>query len=350
MTNLSTAARASAAAMIAAMLLAMGATAQKAASGPSVLAVSKPPELSVVPTLQMQVTFPLTQEQTYALKTAKERIKPGIYLFVPLSVPACIGVNPGASDKLAVMNCDSASSLVQSQTTRIEFAVLPGSHGFTIRNTDPAPGPVQDRLAMCATLQRGAVVGPRAITWALCSFSGRNVRDWSDAGAQDQLFLFTPTGTDDTFAITPAAEKRDCWALRGASVDIGTDVISWRCNRQADQRFQLRWVRELPVGVEEPLLKKRGWLLASDGYQRAATLYGVDMPGGNYTEFETIGDLGEYCAYACINNGAQCKGFTWTAPGFDRPKPMCQLKSSLSTPINRGDDAFEKIISAIVRP
>lgn len=286
----------------------------------------------------------MTDAQYIKLQDEKGRIKPGLYNIRSMGSGYCIGYMPwNAFDNMfKTAPCNT--------NTGTFFYIVPHNDGYTIRRVLVGERQSIDRekIRGCATTGRGTIIGPRPTNIIPCDLP-TNSTTWEAAGAPDQIYDFRRVGNGPLYEIRPKNIEGDCLSIERNSLDQGVAIISWACNGEAGQRFELINYEPLVAPWESKLIADHGWLLGPDGYQHISPTGGVDMSGGNYTEFETIADSGKYCASACVSNGAQCKGFTWTAAGFDRPKPMCQLKSSLTQPINRGSSSTSQIISAIVR-
>ncbi|WP_198024090.1 PAN domain-containing protein [Sphingorhabdus lutea] len=230
------------------------------------------------------------------------------------------------------------------------FYILPHHEGYTIRRVLTGSSAAYDpeHLRGCTTTGRGNVIGTRHFNILACGVPN-NADSWEMAGDPDQIFSIHMVGRGPLFEIRPNNIEGDCISIARNSIDKEAAIISWACNGEAGQRFEIKLIKEIEPLLEAKLLERHGWIKGPDSWQLISPAGGVDMPGGNYNEFETIDDNGKYCALACVQNGISCKGFTWTAAGFDRSKPMCQLKSTLTQPINRGPSSTNDIFSGIVR-
>lgn len=219
------------------------------------------------------------------------------------------------------------------------YAILPSGPLYTIRRNLPEITQSDpSRLRTCGTIGRGRVLGLRFLKLDNCTLGEARKLSWESVGAMDQKFLFNPDAFDRQYSIEEAFGAHDCLSVEGGSNAKGAALIGWKCNRQADQLFELNYVGP-PDNFETTLMETNGWIMGRHGYRAISVAFGVDIPGGNFTQFQTIADDGQYCRKVCANSGAQCKGFTWTAAGVDDPKPMCYLKSALGQPKYRGTEA-----------
>lgn len=238
----------------------------------------------------------------------------------------------------------------------VEFYALPHPiSGYTIRTLAKIEAngrqAVAGQLSNCATIQRGAVVGPAVIDFRGCGLpSGSS--EWLQAGERDQRFFLVPTG-NNIFEVRIAldtGDNSDCWAIAGASMDIVANLIRWGCNGNSDQRFGFEWLRPIPAGLEEQLLSKMSWYPTADGHRRIKGADGVDLQGPVFNRFETADDKGDYCMKRCAETES-CKAWTWTGRGYvGNDPPICYWKSEPGNAINRGPSALGKLFSGIVRP
>ena len=271
--------------------------------------------------------------------------QPGVYTLRALHSQWCLAPTAafGRVDYLRSVSCDDPAS---------EVMLLPHpSGGMTVR-PDLTNSRVASRRTRCATVARGVVLGPPAIDVLPCDFealgSGRN---WCAVGRLDQVFHFRRVGRR-TFAIhesqteSPNADAvgDQCWDVRGASQDIGAETIRFECNGEAQQTFEVEFVRPIDATDEAACATAQGWRDTPDRLRRAVPVVGVDLPGGDYASEPTASDEGRACAARCAED-VRCRAFTWVAAGVQGTDAMCWLKDSIPP----AQPAATVISSGIVR-
>ncbi len=301
-------------------------------------------------------TGEITAQQREALYRPRGP-RPGYYRLRVLHSGYCLNVSrslaPDAQERLKQYTCQP--TIIPRLDDNFElFAFVPHpAGGHSIRVVTPVVhngrAPVPGQLSNCVTSAPGVVFGPARIEARGCEVPGGE--SWTGAGNDDQRFLvqqMAPNAWELRFAASNA-DSPDCIAVRGGSRDLGTDLIRWGCNGNADQRFMLEWVMPLAVDIESATLARRKWYPFADGPYWLSPANGVDLTGTRYSTFETIADGGQYCMRRCAEL-TECKAWTWTAAGYrDAAKPICTWRSEAGRPIHRGRLSYGKIFSGIVR-
>ncbi len=152
------------------------------------------------------------------------------------------------------------------------------------------------------------------------------------------------------FGLTPARAAEECVAAGAAKCPAGWQYREGtQCTELPNPMGQpiricdnkcCRQIVDCPPnkygtpGCPYPPLAK-GWAGAN-----------IDMPGGDYQNFDLNGEYPSDCRDACSRN-TMCKAWTYVRPGVQGPKARCWLKSSvpparsnnccISEVIERGD-------------
>lgn len=299
---------------------------------------------------------PLTLEQNRALNRPHGPL-PGIYRLRSLHSGNCVLAyepNDGLDRQAKLVQWDCAAlEASQSPQRFYELVMLPHpAGGYTIRTQLKLVGgrvAVAGQVSNCLTVAPGVIIGPARIEFRSCEVP--NGMGWNHAGAENQRFNVLQMAPD-AWAIQLAAtegESQECVAARGGSRESQSDFIKWGCNGNADQRFMLERVRDIPADLETASLAQARWFRFADGLHWLSPANGVDLLGASYSSFETIDDKGDYCMKRCAELG-ECKAWTWTGPRYaGQAKPMCHWKTDAGRPVNRGRGYYGKIYSGIVR-
>lgn len=297
---------------------------------------------------------PITAEQRKDLYGGvHDRTRPGVYMIRARGSDLCVEqvVTPGMSMEDSYNRMRPCNSGISYQ----HFAILPGRWGNTLRPT--TIGNAAGQYNRCAQVAAGVVFGPPRIDIWICSTQSLEADGDDEKKMWQQARHFKIValpGTANAFTLQ-TMDFENCWDIRGGAVALDADIVRWQCYGGANQQFELNWVRPLAQTDESSLLLKYGWDWGPDGHRRFVKARGVEIPGGNYAEFETINDDGAYCSKRCLET-ATCKAWTWTGDGFMRPgqsvagPPKCYLKSSYGDAISWGPRNLYRAVSGIIRP
>ena len=308
------------------------------------------------PGIAVPVKGGITIEQRKALYPPRGP-RPGIYRMRALHSGNCVVAyepHDGFDRQARFAQIDCGALDVSANPQRYyEFVVLPHpAGGYTLRSQLAVNGgraAVPGQVSNCLTVAPGVVFGPARIELRGCEIP--NGLGWDNAGAEGQRFDLVKV-TNDAWELRIAGsnpESPDCIAARGGGRESLTDYVKWGCTGNADQRFQIDWVKPVPAELEASALARSKWYSFADGHYRLSPAAGVDLAGANYASFETINDNGDYCMRRCAEL-AECKAWTWTGPGYvGNDPPKCYWKHSAGTPINRGPRSLGKLFSGIVR-
>ncbi|HMS20982.1 PAN domain-containing protein [uncultured Sphingorhabdus sp.] len=295
---------------------------------------------------------PITNEQRKDLYGGVyDRTRPGVYMIRAKNSDLCVEqvVTPTMSMEESFLRMRPCNAAISYQ----HFAILPGQWGNSIR---PAALDYRNnQFYSCTQVAEGVLFGPPRIDMWICSSEGleRQGDDQLKIHQQQRHFKIV-NRPDGAYTTIQTMDFENCWDIRGGSVAMDADIIRWACHAGPGQQFQLDWVRPLAQNDEKAHLLKYGWDWGPDGHRRFVKARGVELPGGNYADFETINDDGAYCSRRCLET-ATCKGWTWTGDGFTRPgqsvagPPKCYLKSTVGSPISWGARNFYRAVSGIVR-
>lgn len=297
---------------------------------------------------------PITAEQRKDLYGAvHDRTRPGVYMIRAKNSDLCVEqvVTPTMSMEESFLRMRPCNAAISYQ----HFAILPGQWGNTLRPTTIDYR--NNKYFSCAQVANGVIFGPARIDLWMCNTDTLE----SNSRANEELRLHQQqrhfkivNRADGAYTTIQTMDFENCWDIRGGSVVLDADIIRWSCHAGPNQQFQLDWVRSLAQNDEQAQLLKYGWDWGPDGHRRFVKARGVEFPGGNYAEFETINDDGAYCSRRCLETPT-CKAWTWTGDGFSRPNqssaepPKCYLKSSVGNPISWGPRNFYRAVSGIVR-
>jgi hypothetical protein len=297
---------------------------------------------------------PITNEQRKDLYGGVyDRTRPGVYMIRAKNSDLCVEqvVTPTMSMEESFLRMRPCNAAISYQ----HFAILPGQWGNTLRPTTIDYR--NSKYFSCAQVANGVIFGPARIDLWMCNTDTLE----SNSSANEELRLHQQqrhfkivNRPDGAYTTIQTMDFENCWDIRGGSVAMDADIIRWACHAGPNQQFQLDWVRPLAQIDEQAHLLKYGWDWGPDGHRRFVKARGVELPGGNYAEFETINDDGAYCSRRCLET-ATCKGWTWTGDGFTRPgqsvaePPKCYLKSTVGSPISWGARNFYRAVSGIVR-
>ena len=297
---------------------------------------------------------PITNDQRKDLYGGVyDRTRPGVYMIRAKNSDLCVEqvVTPTMSMEESFLRMRPCNAAISYQ----HFAILPGQWGNTLRPTTIDYR--NSKYFSCAQVASGVIFGPARIDLWMCNTDTLE----SNSSANEELRLHQQqrhfkivNRPDGAYTTIQTMDFENCWDIRGGSVAMDADIIRWACHAGPNQQFQLDWVRPLAQNDEQAHLLKYGWDWGPDGHRRFVKARGVELPGGNYAEFETINDDGAYCSRRCLETPT-CKGWTWTGDGFTRPgqsvagPPKCYLKSTVGSPISWGARNFYRAVSGIVR-
>ncbi len=288
---------------------------------------------------------------------------PGIYRLRAVGSDWCVGFRAGGGLRLpflATGDCDktyastpatiSLASLIGIPITTggeetlgySPLAIVPHpAGGFTLRSVPPynarlGTANAANRMLSCVTIARGVVIGPPGIDVWPCDLAPGAL--WSTAGGDDQRFMVTSAGAPGDYYIHPFGDRSMCLDVRGASLDINTDLILWECTGQQNQVFHFD--RRSGLTTRDDLataaaltrsvtIEPGPLLVAPAAPARARIEYGIDRPGSDMAgqPTETADDQGNACAQLCTANEA-CHTWAWVRPGVQGDSAMCWLKDA----------------------
>jgi hypothetical protein len=78
-----------------------------------------------------------------------------------------------------------------------------------------------------------------------------------------------------------------------------------------------------------------GSIALRDGSRTVSVEHGTDRGGGDFANFDVVGDSMEICRDACAANSS-CAAFTFVRPGVQGPRGRCWLKSSVPASSRNG--------------
>jgi hypothetical protein len=301
----------------------------------------------------------LSNEQAKALFQG-QATRPGVYQFSSLLSGLCLSVTAtSANPPLYTHNCGFFNQegrfpnqqrlvVLPHPSGGYTVRLWPARHSFRQRPFDGAQPLRTGEIGNCLTVARGVLLGAPRIEARPCDVTGN---DWTTAGAPDQRFAIRQVGnnTVEFRLLTGNVSSLDCWTLRNSGRAVGTEVIQWQCNRTPDQLWQAQFVEPIPQGDESRLLELTNWYRTPGGHFSIARAFGVELVGGGDESFETVADLGDYCAKRCTEVG-RCRAWTWTAAGYNgNVTPRCSWKTSTPQVANRGPMFASQVMSGFVR-
>ena len=187
-------------------------------------------------------------------------LEPGVYELRPMHVPdLCVG----AGRKFWTGSCGRYDGDAELRQRLLNVLPHPAG-GVTIRpgNLNFVTGQ-DERYPDCATVARGVVSGAADIDVRPCDFPV-NATSRCEAGAPDQRFALVRVGPG-VYEIHDGAGQ--CWDVRGQSREFKGRISRWKCDGQANQRFEFRRVGDITATEELHCLA------------RLAISQGRDLPG-----------------------------------------------------------------------
>lgn len=264
-------------------------------------------------------------------------VAPGVYLATASHSGRCLGVAgislglaPTRVPFLAQIDCPAAALGATFVVGQLEL-VADTMGGYSVW---PAGA------GGCATVARGVILGPASIDVLPCGASRG-----APAAADQRMSL----RVIEAGAAGPLVEIRtpngECWDVRDSSRDVGAELIRYRCNGQANQRFRLTF---LNVPTRPSTLASA---VAADWYpQRSppamisiSETHRVNFYGSDYASVRGLGVGG--CKARCADE-LRCRAFSLVRAGVQDPvHTVCWLKDAIPPP-----NVDPNVVSAIVRP
>jgi hypothetical protein len=177
------------------------------------------------------------------LAQTRPPLEPGVYELRPMHVPdLCIG----AERKFWTGSCGRYAGAAELRQRLLNVLPHPAG-GVTIRpgNLSFITG-LDERYPTCATVARGVVPGAADIDVHPCDFPV-NSTSWCEAGAPDQRFTLVRVGPS-VYEIHDSTGQ--CWDVRGQSREFKARISRWKCDGQANQRFEFRRVGDITATEE----------------------------------------------------------------------------------------------------
>lgn len=282
-------------------------------------------------------------------------LRPAYYMIRPTHAQKCLRQVPGGlfeKPHLKLANCNPADP--QQLFAIIQFEA---GQDATIHSAGKLEG---TNLVECAKSARGVVFGPTRVDLLPCSDAEEPDRidiSWQPERSAFRIFHHKQVKFIDSELKADLKFERFCWAVRGAGRSDDTDVILWPCEEGAEQFFNLTEIRQLERNtLARERIQYSQWWWHVDGYRRSFKADGISLGGIDYAAFETIADSGSYCRQRCVES-PQCKAYMWTSANYEdylgergKRVPMCHLKSSAGTPVDRGLNYQYLVNSGIIRP
>lgn len=227
---------------------------------------------------------------------------------------------------------------------------------------------IRTQRGECATVARGVLLGSPRIDMLPCDTPPGAVSR-CQIGAEDQRFLLRPVAANLYQVQTMEGQ---CWDVRDASRDPGTDVVAHECHSGANQRFRLSQIQRANYAQEvysslylhcerernaarsaappqaravtAPVAQPSNSTVYVGGAQpanaagtptaRAPFQFDMDRPGNDLPNGRRIGLADPAaCDFECRNSTKQCKAWVFVKPGVQGTESVCYLKSVVTPPV-----------------